>query len=542
MDEGNIKKTESLSRKDEITNITALIAHNQDNSSTLRPVGTSTDHSPHSLESSWRSNSSFTNQSGGSPMAFKATATPLHVIDAPPLADSASTPETTSKVANSSVEHLSYHIDSSSNRTPASNIKEGIGNDNHPPTDYLSEGFRLKFNRSMFPLPDWLDSFLDSQPIETHNNSLADPNQKFIVMTCHKFANTKEEDCGGFSDRMKLLPYMLWVAKTSQRMLLIRYSKPYPLEEFLVPPPDGFDWRLPDGYFENEFEAYANRTKDQYMEMRRYVWHNKIKESKWKESRVVFVNCNLAIPAVVDKLKEWIGFTNNEVMAGVFRRLFQPTPPVAKIIESIAEENGLIAGQYAGAHTRLKFPFKNVRYIWLGSRSDKDPNGLVMSNNMTRNNVQVISHNALNCAMKIMPETKLIYFASDATEAVAYLMRESPWAKPKFTITSNSTLLDIPKVIARPDFDRPSAHFDKSGTKPSPDGLYNVFVDLWILSHARCISHGVGGYPRFAAQLTGNYDICRTKHRLNNSTIVYCPEFLHKLGVDFESRLVIPEW
>ena len=412
----------------------------------------------------------------------------------------------------------------------------------HPATDYMGERFRLKLNQSKFPLPDWLDTFLNSQPIETHNKSIADPNQKFFVLTCHKFEVNQEEDCGGFSDRMKLLPYMLWVAKMNGRMLLIRYSKPYPLEEFLVPPSDGFDWRLPAGYFEDEFQAYANRTKSEYQKMRSYRWHEKIRESPWKEARVIFVNNNLAIPGVLRSLQEWTGFSNNKVMAGIFRRLFQPSRPVAEQIQSVAEEHGLIAGQYAGAHTRLKFPFKNVRYIWTSSKDDKMPAGLVMTNNMTKNNVQFFSHNALNCAMKIMPETKSIYFASDAQEAVAYLTQDSPWVKPTFAKASNSTFQDIPRVVVRPDFDMPFAHFDKSGDKPSPDGLYNIFVDLWILSHAKCISHGVGGYPRFAAQLTGNYETCRIKHRLMNSTVIYCPEYLHTLGVDFKSRSVIPEW
>lgn len=41
------------------------------------------------------------------------------------------------------------------------------------------------------------------------------------------------------------LPFFLYVASKLQRILLIWWEKPAPLEEFLLPPPDGLDWRVP---------------------------------------------------------------------------------------------------------------------------------------------------------------------------------------------------------------------------------------------------------------------------------------------------------
>jgi len=72
-----------------------------------------------------------------------------------------------------------------------------------------------------FPLPDWLDEFLKSQPIRTHNQTLADPNEKFIVLACHKFKGIYLEACGGFTDRLFLLPYYIWLAKKTGRRLLM---------------------------------------------------------------------------------------------------------------------------------------------------------------------------------------------------------------------------------------------------------------------------------------------------------------------------------
>jgi hypothetical protein len=135
--------------------------------------------------------------------------------------------------------------------------------DLHPDYDY--DFIKYEDAKERFPLPDWLENFLKTQPVASHNNTLSDPDAKFIVLTCHKFQLTQMEDCGGLADSLCLLPSTLWLAHKTGRKLLIKYSKPAPLEHFLIPPSDGFDWRLPDGYFDAEWEAYANRT---FKEMR----------------------------------------------------------------------------------------------------------------------------------------------------------------------------------------------------------------------------------------------------------------------------------
>jgi len=52
----------------------------------------------------------------------------------------------------------------------------------------------------------------------------------------------------GLTDKLLLLPLNLWLAYKTGRHLLIKCSKPEPLEEFLVLLAQGFDWRSPDGY------------------------------------------------------------------------------------------------------------------------------------------------------------------------------------------------------------------------------------------------------------------------------------------------------
>jgi hypothetical protein len=96
----------------------------------------------------------------------------------------------------------------------------------------------LKYDdNTKFSVPVWLDEFLQSQPTASHHHTLTSPHNKFLVMTCHKYANHIVEACGGIADRFKLLRYNLWLAHQTGRTLLIKYSKPSPLEDYLVPVP-----------------------------------------------------------------------------------------------------------------------------------------------------------------------------------------------------------------------------------------------------------------------------------------------------------------
>ena len=45
-----------------------------------------------------------------------------------------------------------------------------------------------------FSLPQqWMVDFFNSQPVETHNETLSDPNEKFIVLSCHLYKENLKE-------------------------------------------------------------------------------------------------------------------------------------------------------------------------------------------------------------------------------------------------------------------------------------------------------------------------------------------------------------
>ena len=95
-------------------------------------------------------------------------------------------------------------------------------------------------------LPEWVKDyvawhreqrarFLDAK----RNNSSSADDVKFLIYRCLKF-----DRCGGASDRLQDLPYKMMIANQTNRVLLVRWEKPVPLETFLVPPEDGIDWSM----------------------------------------------------------------------------------------------------------------------------------------------------------------------------------------------------------------------------------------------------------------------------------------------------------
>jgi hypothetical protein len=67
--------------------------------------------------------------------------------------------------------------------------------------------------------------------------------ERWLIMQC--LADQDKRKCGGTADRLKPLPFMLRMAYNTRRILLIRWTRPAMLEDFLVPPKGGFDWRVP---------------------------------------------------------------------------------------------------------------------------------------------------------------------------------------------------------------------------------------------------------------------------------------------------------
>ena len=167
---------------------------------------------------------------------------------------------------------------------------------------------------------------------------------------------------------------------------------------------------------------------------------------------------------------------------------------------------------------------------------------------MTQRVVGELGDRAVACAVRVMPETKYVYAASDMSELIEYVKTDSPywndddtkkaiqtfsweafdyetaksnqinqtevisseihgWGVPSWEVPTDA------KVIMRHDYKDPAVHFDRKRYAKSEPGLYGVFVDYWMLAHAGGHSIGVGGFGRFGSVLAGNNLKTRARHR-----------------------------
>lgn len=76
---------------------------------------------------------------------------------------------------------------------------------------------------------------------------------QYVLLTCMN--HTK---CYGTSDRLKMIPVMVKLAALSQRIFFIYWSKPYPIEEFLVPNTAYMNWTVPSHLYQSLMLRDAN--------------------------------------------------------------------------------------------------------------------------------------------------------------------------------------------------------------------------------------------------------------------------------------------
>jgi hypothetical protein len=82
-------------------------------------------------------------------------------------------------------------------------------------------------------LPEWMKDYFDwhQDQLANHLNKENWASHRYLVIRC-----LESEVCGGASDRLSSIPKFVRVASMSKRLLFIKWTKPAPLEEFLVPP------------------------------------------------------------------------------------------------------------------------------------------------------------------------------------------------------------------------------------------------------------------------------------------------------------------
>lgn len=296
---------------------------------------------------------------------------------------------------------------------------------------------------------------------------------KYLVMQCLK----SDERCGGLSDRIRPVPLMLMIAARSKRLLFIQWSRPFPLEDFLMPPRGGLNWTLPEWL--GPLVQRKGAKKNNLAGLNKVVY---------KEDAVVRTR--------YQSNNHGAEYYNNQTEVGafeavyhdMFRVLFEPSPPVAEQIDINMESLRLVPGAYSAAHFRVLYGRE--------SRPEEQ--------------TKKVAINAINCASELRPGGP-VYFAADNKFAVDHI---------KEYAAKNS----LPVVSV--DHEDEPLHLDKATnwTARKPSEFYATFVDLYLLGQSRCTAYSNGGFGTFGLLLSFNSS-CSVRY-FSKQIIKQCPKWV----------------
>jgi hypothetical protein len=400
---------------------------------------------------------------------------------------------------------------------------------------YLTMYGEHRVESSISALPEWLRAYFLWHRQQTANTALE---PKYMALTC-----LKRDKCGGFSDRLRALPFWLLLASKVNRVLCIYWSKPFGLDWFLQPLPNGIDWRCPKEFSEEmvdiNFPSKFQRNYPHVVLFNRkpsppvkIVTLNAIKRIKSLNDKYVSVSfkdqdfgkiddANMVFHA--SSYKDTIPIANAwmhvPLMEHIFRVMFEPIEPIARRINATMAELGLVENEYTSVHVRARYPTMKMARIMgkMESREHDKHDKKLSFEGEYKDYLLEIASNALECGMLLEPHNK-IFFSSDSTDLTKYLMNNPISIPPNdfnITHTQNATYrivaIDSRDEIKHLEHGHYSSHIE----------YYPLIEDLLIMGGSRCVSHGIGSFGAFGAGLSGNR--CRAIHRSPMGPISHCP-------------------
>ena len=393
--------------------------------------------------------------------------------------------------------------------TPMSNISNAIFYKDIPQEFLVEDPSAFVWDRPELMIPEWLKDYFRwhrwkrstwNDAAEKGDSSWMN-SERWMISQC--LLSQDKRKCGGTADRLKPIPILLRVAYENKRVFLIRWTRPAPLEEFLLPPKGGFDWRIPpalEEYVENKKKGKRLTTRALILEyaatglsfMRARYQTGQPADSY---NKLVFNPNSTEIGALDDQ--DEFGFEN--LFSRVWRVCFTPSPPIQDILKSRLSSLGLVPNEYVASHLRALYA------------TDERP----------IEEIHRFTENALACATKIYPGVP-IFFASDAGQALEYAQGYN--GKEVYDINKQSIKL---KVLTAGDsvLSPSSAETAKNDNKnasaiPHPwhldsyigpvENFYDTFVDIYMLAMAGCVTYGKGGYGHWG-MLIGGHIKCQSR-------------------------------
>ena len=276
--------------------------------------------------------------------------------------------------------------------------------------------------------------------------------------------------CGGLHDRIGQLPLDLFLANQTQRILLIKWQKPQPIEEFLVPPSFFYidddstngnsttssstqkqpvhdpnykglyiDWTFPpfvkgwgtmndnchtlnecarqvraqpkiDGNVQNHKEFDNNTQYAQLIEddlhMMKYGKHQNTKHLTFT------IQGHMGEEVLEEKLRS-LGETDmihsTKTFGKIFHLFFKPHPKIQRQINTVQKELGLVKNEYTVAHCRVRHPkaYKKGERLHDGTWvANADKVGLTFEDRTRKLAIEIASR-SIQCAATAKDENSI---------------------------------------------------------------------------------------------------------------------------------------
>mmetsp|Transcript_17044 Transcript_17044/g.28908 ORF Transcript_17044/g.28908 Transcript_17044/m.28908 type:complete len:449 (+) Transcript_17044:82-1428(+) len=337
-------------------------------------------------------------------------------------------------------------------------------------------------------IPTWVKNYVEwhkqqrqkyFDDMRAHNTS----DVRFLISRCFK-----NDNCGGLSDRLQDMPYNLMLANQTKRVLLVRWERPTKLEHFLVP--HAINWTVPDDMFPEDTDWDRSLVKTVFPE---HGQRSDIDKEAHSDEKILSTIRDFEHLIFREYEENIVG---HRIYHEIFRLLFSPSDALSSRIQSTMKSLNLMPNQYSSVHLRMQYPVDVIKND--GGFSFERQKSLITG----------WATNAVNCAANLHPNAAKYYVSSDSSQTIKYLLEESRFVQNYTDATKHQEHQSAVKLVAR-DYSIENPHIDEKNLEP--DQFMSVFEDLFIMGLGKCVAHGIGGYGRLAAALSGGE--CVMRHR-----------------------------
>jgi len=411
------------------------------------------------------------------------------------------------------------------------NVSNALYYKDIPPEFLVEDPAKFIWDRPDAMIPEWMKDYfrwhrwkrstwkdqMASPILSNSTNETADDwwkSERWMISQCLMSQDRKK--CGGTADRLKPIPTLIRLAYEYKRILLIRWTRPAPLEEFLLPPAGGFDWRVPQCMVDVIENPDNGKRLTTYKSIVNYlVGGMTLIRVRFQHSTPGQIYDDMVFKGTPkDDDKYQFGF--EAVFSRVWKVVFTPALPIQAILKSSLTNFGLVPNQYVASHLRALYAV-DTRETEL---------------------IQRFTENALACATQIFPGVP-IFFASDSMVALQHAresnekeIHEDAFSTKLRVVTASETITPP----ASPESNEIGSNSSASTSVSEPwhldsflgpvEKFYDTFVDLYLLGMAGCVTYNKGGYGHWG-MLIGGHSQCQMRqaligHKIRNKTAAFC--------------------